>query len=276
MFLIRLAQSCTLSLHFAWCSAGFGPYSRQTFSSACGKEPAFRNESPARRFHFPLHNIFVRAASSCGRNYPVSAFCPTRIRTGVRKEGPVEAGPSCHELKPDLLVIFISCADRSTDLAAWGASAVHIDVGGSFTHRLHDFCKVRAGRNALTVGSNYIGRCNCAGYCAGGGVRARRRIWKAGRRSASSTCSGATEKYHNPADFFGEAKMDVRKNHLGIQIGVGDCVAEGGAIRNERGSERTARLRCDRSFAQAAKARFESVGIVIGGNRNDAEAKYDR
>src|SRR6266480_30127 len=128
------------------------------------------------------------------------------FNTGVRKEGPAEAGPSCHELKPDLLVISISCADRSTDLAAWGASAVHIDVGGSFTHRLHDFCKVRAGRNALAVGSNYIGRCNRAGYCAGGGVRARRRIWKAGRRSASSTCSGATEKYHNP-DFFGEAKM---------------------------------------------------------------------
>ena len=67
--------------------------------------------------------------------------------------------------------------------------------------------------------------------------------------------------------------MDVRENHLGIQIGVGDCVAEGGAIRTKRGSERTARLRCDwRSFAQAAKARFESVGIVIGGNRSDAEA----
>lgn len=93
---------------------------------------------------------------------PVSvkvAFAVPSIRT-FGKEGPVEAGPSCHELKPDLLVISISCADRSTDLAAWGASAVHIDVGGSFTHRLHDFCKVRAGRNALTVGSNYIGRCN--------------------------------------------------------------------------------------------------------------------
>ncbi len=39
---------------------------------------------------------------------------------------------------------------------------------------------------------------------------------------------------------------------------------------------RTARLRCDwRSFARAKKTRFESVGIVIGGNRSDAEAKYD-
>jgi hypothetical protein len=70
--------------------------------------------------------------------------------------------------------------------------------------------------------------------------------------------------------------MDVRKKHLSIQIGIGDCVAEGGAIRTERGSERAARLSCDwRSFAQAAKPGFEGVGIVIGGNRSDAEAKYE-
>ena len=143
---------------------------------------------------------------------------------------------------------------------------MHIDIGRSFTHCLHDLCKVRPRRNALTVRSNYIARCNCAGYCAGGRVRARRRVWKASRRSASSTCSGATEKYHNPADFFGESKMDVRENHLSIQIGVGDCVAEGGAIRTERGSERTARLRCDwRSFAQAAKTRFDNPLVAHDG-----------
>src|SRR5260370_11178567 len=71
-------------------------------------------------------------------------------------------------------------------------------------------------------------------------------------------------------------KWMCEKITVSIQIGVGDCVAEGGAIRTERGSERTARLRCDwRSFAQAAKTRFESVGIVIRGNRSDAEAKCD-
>src|SRR5216684_5100224 len=78
----------------------------------------------------------------------------------VRPEGPAEAGPSCHKLKPNLLVVSIPCADRSADLAAWGTHAVDIDVGGSFTHCLHDFCKVCAGRNALTVGSNYVGRRN--------------------------------------------------------------------------------------------------------------------
>jgi len=57
---------------------GFRTVSDPTFSSASGKELAFRNESPARRFHFPLHNILVRAASSCGRNYRASnaAFAP--------------------------------------------------------------------------------------------------------------------------------------------------------------------------------------------------------
>src|SRR6266404_7591680 len=67
-----------------------------------------------------------------------------------------EAGPSCHEPKRNLLVISLPCAHRSADLAAWGARAVDIDVGCSFTHCLHDFCKVRARRNALNVGSNYI------------------------------------------------------------------------------------------------------------------------
>ena len=153
---------------------------------------------------------------------------------------------------------------------------MHIDVGGSFTHRLHDFCKVRAGRNALTVGSNYIGRCNCAGYCAGGGVRARRRIWKTGGRSASSTCSGATEKYHNPADFFGEAKMDVRENHLGIQIGVGDCVAEGGAVRLSVAVKEP--LACVATGGASPKPRRRALKVLassFGGNRSDAEAKYD-
>ncbi len=42
-----------------------------------------------------------------------------------------------------------------------------IDVGCSFTHCLPDFCKVRAGRNALNVLSNYVGRRNRAGRCAG-------------------------------------------------------------------------------------------------------------
>src|SRR6266851_9341636 len=74
----------------------------------------------------------------------------------VRKEESAKARPSCHELRPDLLVVSISCADRSADLASRRASAVHIDVGRSFTHRLHDFCKVRAGRNALAVGSNTL------------------------------------------------------------------------------------------------------------------------
>ncbi len=59
-----------------------------------------------------------------------------------------------------LLVVSIAWADLSADLAAWGAAAVHIDVGRPFTHRLHDLCKVRARRNALTIWSNYIGRRN--------------------------------------------------------------------------------------------------------------------
>src|SRR5713226_4070865 len=188
-----------------------------------------------------------------------------------------EAEPSCHELKPDLLVISIPCADRSADLAAWGARAVDIDVGCSFTHCLHDFCKVRARRNALNVGSNYVGHRNRAGHCAGGGVRACRRVWKAGRRTASCTCSRTTQKYHNPADFLGEDKMDVREKHLSVEIRVSDCVAQGGAIRTECGTKRTARLSCDwRSFTQAAKSGPEGVGIVIGGNCSDAEAKNDQ
>src|SRR5882762_9504111 len=36
------------------------------FSSAFGKELAFRNESPPRRFPFSLHSIFVRGASPYG------------------------------------------------------------------------------------------------------------------------------------------------------------------------------------------------------------------
>ena len=175
------------------------------------------------------------------------------------------------------MVISFPCADRSADLAAWGASAVDIDVGCSFTHCLHNFCKVRPGGNALAVGSNYVGRRNRARYCAGGGVRARRRVWKAGGRTARCTRRGTTEKYHYPTDFLGEAKMDMREKDLSIQIGVRDCVAESGAIGTECGSERTARLSCDwRSFAQAAKTGFEGVGIVIRGNRSDAKAKNDQ
>src|SRR6266404_595120 len=188
-----------------------------------------------------------------------------------------EAGPSCHEPKRNLLVISLPCAHRSADLAAWGARAVDIDVGCSFTHCLHDFCKVRARRNALNVGSNYVGHRDRAGHCAGGGVRACRRVWKAGRRTARSACSGTTEKYHNPADFLGEDKMDVREEHLSIQISVRDCVGERRAIGTERGTKRTAPLSCDRrSFAQAPKNGLEGVGILIGGNRSHAEAKNDQ
>src|SRR5260370_41274768 len=105
-----------------------------------------------------------------------------------------EAEPSCHELKPDLLVISIPCADRSADLAAWGARAVNIDVGCSFTHCLHDFCKVRARRTALHVGSNYVGHRNRAGHCAGGGVRACRRGLEARQGNPPSPCRPHTTK----------------------------------------------------------------------------------
>jgi hypothetical protein len=71
--------------------------------------------------------------------------------------------------------------------------------------------------------------------------------------------------------------MDMREEHLSIQIGVRHRVAEGAAIRTERGSERTTRLRCHwRSFPQAAKARSKGVGIVTGSNRSDTEAEYDQ
>src|SRR5947209_16604773 len=103
------------------------------------------------------------------------------------------------KLKPALLVVTITCADRPADLATWGPRAVDVGVSCAFTHGLHDFRKVRSRSNSLTVGSNYIGSGDRARHCAGQGVRARRWVWKAGRRTACIASSGTTEKYHDAA-----------------------------------------------------------------------------
>src|SRR2546422_406630 len=99
------------------------------------------------------------------------------------------------KLKPALLVVTITCADRPADLATWGPRAVDVGVRRSFTHCLHDFRKVRPRRNSLTVRPNYIGRRDRASHCSRGSVRARQRVWKAGRRTARGARSGTTEKY---------------------------------------------------------------------------------
>src|SRR5882762_9049740 len=78
MFLIRLAQSCTLSLHFAWCSAGFGPYSGPTFSSAFGKELAFGTN--LRRadsiFHFIIFSFALRRLAGATIEPRTRPFAP--------------------------------------------------------------------------------------------------------------------------------------------------------------------------------------------------------
>lgn len=62
MLLIRLARSCTLSLHFAWCSAGFGPYSDP---SVFAKHSRYREVACLRRscaVHLSI--LFMRARSN--------------------------------------------------------------------------------------------------------------------------------------------------------------------------------------------------------------------
>src|SRR6266487_3522607 len=81
-----------------------------------------------------------------------------RCREHGKTKSPAGAELSWHKWKPELLILSIARLDPSADLPAWGPHGVDVDVGRSLTHCLHDFRKVRPGRNALTIGSNYI-RC---------------------------------------------------------------------------------------------------------------------
>src|SRR6266700_2020369 len=105
-----------------------------------------------------------------------------------------------------------------------------------------------------------------------GPVRARRRVWKPGRRSPHSARSGTTEKYHDTGGLFGEAKVNVREKDLRIQIRVGDCVVERAAIGTECAGERTGRLSCHgRNFVQTPEAGLEVGDIVVRSCCRDTE-----
>jgi|SRR5580704_18110555 hypothetical protein len=182
-------------------------------------------------------------------------------------------GRGLFQWETELAVVVVSLAafDLSADLAARRAGGVDVDVSRSFTECLHDFCKVRGRRNALSVGSNYIGRRDGARDGARSGVWASRRVWKAGRRTTSSARGRTAEKYHDSRGLPGKAEMDVREKDLSVQVTVGDCVAEHAAIRAEGGVERSGCLSCDRrNFVQATKTSSKADNVV-GSCRRDAE-----
>ena len=134
MFLIRLAQSCMLSMH------GVRRVSDRTraqlFLRRLARSQRFgMNLRRADSIFFIIFPFALRRLTSATIEPRTRSFAPLvsdgNNRSIARRMAfsPVSVKVASPFLQygrsePDLLVISISCADRSTDLAAWGASAV--------------------------------------------------------------------------------------------------------------------------------------------------------
>src|SRR5262249_4304422 len=136
--------------------------------------------------------------------------------------------------------------------------------------RLHDFGKVAARSNALSVRANHVRRGYAPCHCPGGRTLARRRVRSSGRGTALRACRWAAQEYHDAGSFSRKAEVNMREEDGRIQIVVGNFVAERTAVRAERRRERTARRSGHRrNLAETSKAGGERVDVIALGRQRE-------